>query len=79
MSKLLSTDGDNDDHDNNAEAMTIVLRTFIRANKKSRKTQIFTLPHIQGHVTSVKCEQPLDELQSKFGYCMTTRTLNIAL
>ena len=29
----------------------------------------------QGHVMSVKCEQHLDELS----YCMTTRTINIAL
>ena len=26
------------------------------------KSYIFTLPHPQGHVMSVKCEQPLDEL-----------------
>ena len=33
----------------------------------------------QGHVISVKCEEPIDELTAKFGYCMTTQTLNIAL
>ena len=30
--------------------------------QKSRKSYILTSPHSQGHVMSVKCEQPLDEL-----------------
>ena len=29
---------------------------------KISKSYILTLPHPQGHVMSVKCEQPLDEL-----------------
>ena len=29
---------------------------------KISKSYIFTTPHPQGHVMSVKCEQPLDEL-----------------
>ena len=33
----------------------------------------------QRYVMSGKCEQPFKNLQSKFGYCMTTPTLNIAL
>ena len=47
--------------------------------EKSQKTYILTLPHHQGQVMSVKCEQHLDLLQSKLVYCMTTQTLNIAL
>ena len=43
------------------------------------KSYILTPPHPQGHVMSVKCEQPLDELTVQVGYCMTTQTLNIAL
>ena len=32
----------------------------------------------QGHVMSVRCEEPIDE-QYKFDYSMTTQTLKIAL
>ena len=38
----------------------------------------FDPAHPQGHGLSAKCEQPLDNLQSKFGYCMTAQTFNIA-
>ena len=32
-------------------------------------------PHVV--VMSVKCEKPIDELTSQFGYCIITQTLNI--
>ena len=46
---------------------------------KISKSYILTPPQPQGHVMSVKCEQPLDELthdmlQTKFGYCIITQT-----
>ena len=50
---------------------------------KISKSQILTQPHPQGHVMSVKCEQPLDELTVQvrllydhpiFKYC----TLNVS-
>ena len=47
--------------------------------KSLSKSYILAPPHPQGHVMSVKCEKPKMNLQSKFGYCMTTQTLNIAL
>ena len=43
---------------------------------KISKSQILTPPHPQGHVMSVKCEQPLDELCMY--NCMSTQTLNFA-
>ena len=46
---------------------------------KISKSYILTLPPTQGHVMSVKWEQPLDVLHSKFGYYITIQTLNIAL
>ena len=51
---------------------------------KSLSPKFWPRPTPRG-MMSVKCEQPLDELtvqvwlQSKFDYCMTTQTLNIAL
>ena len=46
---------------------------------KISKSYILTPPKPQGQVMSEECEQPLDDLQSKFGYCITTQTLNITL
>ena len=46
---------------------------------KISKSYILTPPHPQGHVMSVECEEPIDELRVKFGYCIITQTLNIAL
>ena len=47
---------------------------------KISKSYILTLPNPQGHVMSVKCEQTHRwTSQSKFGYCIITQTLNIAL
>ena len=40
---------------------------------------ILTPSHRQGHVMSVKCAEPIVELTVKFGYCIITLTLYIAL
>ena len=40
---------------------------------------ILTLPHPQGHVMSVKCEQPLDGLAVKVWLLYDHPTFNIAL
>ena len=55
------------------------LRQQSQTMAKICKFYILTPPHPQGYVMSVKCEQPLDDLQPNFGYCMTTQTLNIAI
>ena len=47
--------------------------------QKSPKSYISTLPHPQGHVISVKCEQPLDELTVKVWLLYDHPNLNIAL
>ena len=46
---------------------------------KISKSHILTPPHPPGQGMSVKCEEPIDELKSKFGYFIITETLNIAL
>ena len=43
------------------------------------KSQILYQPHPQGHVMSVKYEQPLDEFTVQVWLLLTTQTLNIAL
>ena len=48
-------------------------------SQKIFKSYITTPPLHQGHVMSVKCEEPLVDLQSKFGYYIITQTLIIAL
>ena len=42
---------------------------------KSLKSYNLTPPHLQEHVMSMKCEEPIDE-QSKFGNFVITQTLN---
>ena len=46
---------------------------------KISKSYILTPPHPQGHVKSVKCEEPIDELTVQVGYYIITLTLNIPL
>ena len=46
---------------------------------KISKSYILTLPDPQGHVMSVKCEEPIDELTVQVCTVWITQTLNIAL
>ena len=47
--------------------------------EKFSKSYILTPPHPQGHVMSVKCEQPIDELTVQVWLLYDPQTLNIAL
>ena len=50
-----------------------------QSQNMANKSQILTLPHPQGHVMLVKCEEPLDELAVHFLLLYDHQTLNIAL
>ena len=50
-----------------------------RNTAKISKSYILTPPHPQGHVMSVMCEEPIDELTVQVWLLYDNKTLNIAL